>query len=131
LGRADPGRRARGARSRAAAVASLAAVALLGDAPGVGAHTLYYGPARAAALRIAANTQAVVTADPDIPAVGTGHGVSGCRRTSRHSWRCRIWVSARGLGAQSLRCEQDVVVRYVSPTTRAIRVFTVGRPACR
>jgi hypothetical protein len=106
-------------------------VALLVSAPGTGAHTLYYGPARAAALRIAANTQAAVTADPDIPAVGTGHGVGGCRRTSRHSWRCRIWVSARGLGGRSLRCDQDVVVRYISATTRAIRVFTTGRPTCR
>jgi hypothetical protein len=106
-------------------------VALLVLAPCAGAHTLYYGPARAAALRVAAKTQAAVTADPDIPAVGTAHGVSACRRISRHSWRCRIWVSARGLGGLTLRCDQDVVVRYVSAVTQVIRVVTVGRPVCR
>jgi len=105
-------------------------VTLLCHAPSAGAHTLYYGPARAAALEVAANTQAAVTADPDIPAVGTGHGVGGCRRISRHSWRCRIWVTARALGDRSLRCGQDVVARYVSVATRVIRVFPVGRPAC-
>ena len=106
-------------------------MALLVPAPCAGAHTLYHGPARAAALRVAAATQAAVTADPDIPAVGTGHGVGPCRRTGRHSWRCWIWVTARGLGAQTLRCDQDVVVRYVSAVTRVIRVVTVGRPVCR
>jgi len=109
----------------------LAAVAVLVLAPSPGAHTLYYGPARAAALRVAASTQAAVTADPDIPAVGTGHGVGGCRRTSRHSWRCGIWVTARGLGGLTLRCDQVVVVRYVSAVARVIRVVTVGRPVCR
>jgi hypothetical protein len=127
----DAGRRAGRPRPRATAAAALATVALLAPASGAVAHTLYYGPARAAALSVAANTQAAVTADPDIPAVGTGHGASACRRTSLHSWRCRIWVSARGLGRRSLRCDQDVVIRYVSTLRRAIRVFTIGRPACR
>jgi hypothetical protein len=57
--------------------------------------------------------------------------VGGCRRTSRHSWRCGIWVTARGLGGLTLRCDQVVVVRYVSAVTRVIRVVTVGRPVCR
>ncbi|MFL5819483.1 MAG: hypothetical protein ACJ76S_02220 [Solirubrobacteraceae bacterium] len=103
---------------------------VLAPATAAGAHTLYYGPARAAALRVAANTQAAVTADPDIPAVGTGHGVRGCHRMDRHSWRCEVWVSARGLGGQSVRCGEDVIVRYAGLTSRVIRVFALGRPKC-
>jgi hypothetical protein len=106
-------------------------VALLAPASGAVAHTLYYGPARAAALSVAANTQAAVTADPDIPAVGTGTGPAPAAGPASIPGAAGSGSRPGAWGGQSLRCDRDVVIRYVSTLGRAIRVFTIGRPACR
>jgi hypothetical protein len=95
------------------------------------AHTLYYGPARGAALRYARALANAINQDTSNPYVATSYGVTGCTRISDHSFSCKGYVlghdSNTGLRG---RCDAEVLVRLVSATSRLVRVTARGPARC-
>ncbi len=96
---------------------TISAMAVMAAFPaGASAHTMSEAKARQAALQYVKR---------QVPGA-TGYNVFNCGKQSAHGWRCSITATA----ADGRTCGNRVLVRYVSPRSRRIRVRELGNAVC-